>query len=183
VDVIIERWQALSGKKATLRGQWPKLRGNRLGAWIEKGRPTMNTSNADTEKKDHLGKGPKQTRRDRAILALLQHGTVEKAAAAVNLHPSTLYRWWKEPDFRDQFLEARSRAFALSLSRLQQAAPVAASMLPQVMAHQDTPPGSVIRACDSILSHAERGFELDVLEARFSKLEKRHSEEQDKSAS
>lgn len=103
----------------------------------------MDPSNR-TGKNDELGKGPRQTRRDRAILALLQHVTVEKAAAAVNLHPSTLYRWLKEPDFRDQFLEARSRAFAQSLARLQQAAPVAASRLLQVMAH----PGHAARQRD-----------------------------------
>ena len=150
---------------------------------MRKGRPKIMDPSNRTGKNDELGKGPRQTRRDRAILALLQHVTVEKAAAAVNLHPSTLYRWLKEPDFRDQFLEARSRAFAQSLARLQQAAPVAASRLVQVMAHPDTPPGSVIRACDSILSHAERGFQLDVLEARLSKLEQSCSEGQDKSAS
>jgi hypothetical protein len=103
---------------------------------------------------------------------------VEKAAVAVDMHPSTLYRWLKEPNFRDKFSEARSAAFSQCLSRLQQAAPVAANRLLRLLANEDTPAGSVIRACDSILNHAERGFQLDVIEARLVKLEKRHLDDQ-----
>jgi hypothetical protein len=132
----------------------------------------MNHSN-QTDKKSNIAKSTKNTRKDRAIVALLQYVTIEKAAASVNIHPSTIYRWLKEPDFRDKFIEARNAAFSQCLARLQQAAPVAASRLLRVIANEDTPAGSVIRACDSILNHAERGFQLDMIEARVSKLEKR----------
>jgi len=132
----------------------------------------MNQSDR-TDKNNDSGKGSKQTRKDRAILAMLQHVTIEKAAAAVPMHPATLYRWLKQPDFRDQLIKARHTAFSQCLARLHQAAPVAANRLLRLIANEETPSGSMIRASDSILNHAERGFQLDMIEARVSKLEKR----------
>jgi hypothetical protein len=130
-----------------------------------------------TNKNNDIGKGTKQTRKDRAILAMLQYATIEKAATAVNMHPATLYRWLKLPDFRDRLIEARHAAFSQCLARLHQAAPVAANRLLRVLANEETPASSVIRACDSILNRAERGFQLDMIEARVSKIEKRDADE------
>jgi hypothetical protein len=141
-----------------------------------KEKPRMKQSDR-TDKNNDIGKGTKQTRKDRAILAMLQYATIEKAAAAINMHPATLYRWLKLPDFRDQLIEARHTAFSQCLARLHQAAPVAANRLLRVLANEETPASSVIRACDSILNHAERGFQLDMIEARVSKLEKHHEDE------
>jgi hypothetical protein len=139
----------------------------------------MNQSDR-TDKNNDIAKGTKQTRQDRAILAMLQYATIEKAATAVNMHPATLYRWLKLPEFRDKFIAARSTAFSQSLARLQQAAPVAVNRLLRVIANEATPAGSVIRACDSILNHAERGFQLDMIEARVSKLEKDHGDKDER---
>jgi IS30 family transposase len=136
-----------------------------------------------TDKNDDLGNSTKQTRKERAILALLQYPTTEKAAAALNLHPSTLYRWLKQPDFRDKFIAARAAAFTQSLARLQQAAPAATTRLLRLIANDATPAGSAIRACDAILKHAARGFELDTIEARLTKLEKGYRPGEDPSAS
>jgi transposase-like protein len=135
------------------------------------------------DQNNDLGKGPKGTRKDRAILALLQYSTIEKAAAAVGIHPSTLYRWLKQPDFKQKLIEAQSAANLQLGVRWQQAAPAASHRLVRVMLKEDTPASSVIRACDSILKHAERSFERDVLEARIAKLEKaqRDAEAQQKS--
>jgi transposase-like protein len=123
------------------------------------------------------GVGTKQTRKDRAILALLQYPTVEKAAAAVNIHPSTVYRWMKQPDFRDKLIEARNMAFSQSVARFQQATPVAVNRLLRIATSENTADGNAIRACDSILNHAERSFQQDMLEARVSRLEKRRDGE------
>jgi transposase-like protein len=142
----------------------------------------MNQS-SQTDKNDDLGKGTKQTRKDRAILALLQYPTIEKAAAALNIHPSTLYRWLKQPDFKDKYIEARAAGFEQSLARLQLAAPAAATRLLRFIANDATPAGSSIRACDAILKHAERGFQLDVIEARLRKLEKHYRSREDRSES
>ena len=51
-------------------------------------------------------------RKDRAKLALLQHGSTEKAAEAVGIHPATLWRWMKQPEFQQALREARREAFS-----------------------------------------------------------------------
>jgi hypothetical protein len=130
----------------------------------------MNQS-ACTSKKTDNGKGPHQTRKDRAILALLQHATVEKAAAAVNLHQSTLYRWMKKRDFRNKLSEARNAAFSQGIASLQQASHLAASRLVSLATCKDTPATVAVAACNSILNHGARSFQWDLFEARLSKLE------------
>jgi len=63
------------------------------------------------------------------------------------------------------------------------AAPAAATRLLRFIANDATPAGSSIRACDAILKHAERGFQLDVIEARLRKLEKHYRSREDRSES
>jgi hypothetical protein len=136
---------------------------------------TMNKF-AETNINHDNEKATKANRKDRAVLALLQYATVEKAAAAVGLHPSTLYRYMNQPAFKEKLMAARSAAFSQCSARLQQASPAAANRLLRMIMNEDTPPGCVIRACDSILNRGERSFQLEVLEARLSKLENLHGD-------
>jgi transposase-like protein len=123
--------------------------------------------------------GTKQTRKDRAILALLQHATIEKAAEAAGVHPSSLYRWMKQPDFRDKLIQARNVTFSQSVALFQQAVPMAVSRLVRIATKPDTTDCNAIRACDSILTRAEKSFHNDMLEARVSRLEKRRDQQPD----
>jgi hypothetical protein len=50
-------------------------------------------------------------RKDRAIAALLKHGSKEKAAEEVGVHPATLWRWQKDPNFQRAIREGRRDAF------------------------------------------------------------------------
>ena len=67
---------------------------------------------------------PKRPRRrlsrraEQAIAALLEHGTQEKAAAALGISPVTLWRLQRKPEFRKALSEARSDAFAQAIGRL-----------------------------------------------------------------
>jgi hypothetical protein len=126
----------------------------------------MNQSDR-TGKKSYNGKGPQQTRNDRAILALLENPTVEKAAAAINVHQSTLYRWLKKRDFRDKLSEARNAAFSQGIASLQQASHVAAGRLVALATDKDTPGTVAVAACNSILNHGARSFQWDLFEARL----------------
>jgi hypothetical protein len=122
-------------------------------------------------KRPDNGRGNQQNRKDRAILALVQGGTVEKAAAASELHPSTLNRWLQEPDFRNKLREARQTVYSQGVASLQLAVHLAASRLVALATCKDTPPTAAIAACNSILNHAAHSFQLDQFELRLSKLE------------
>jgi hypothetical protein len=67
------------------------------------------------------GHGAKFDRKmEEAIMALLTHPTVEAAARAIDVAPTTLMRWLKDTEFDAAYRAARLAAFRQSIARLQQ---------------------------------------------------------------
>ena len=62
---------------------------------------------------------------ERIISALLEHGSHAKAAAALGIAPSTIWRWLQKPSFQEQYHQARRAEFSRGMGRLQHAADVA----------------------------------------------------------
>src|ERR1700682_3191963 len=92
-----------------------------------------------TTMSDQLTKTPQTSRRDRAILALLENPTLEKAAEVVAVHPTTLRRWLRQPDFHQALQQARHEAFSQSMRRLQQGANPAVGTLFRITRGAGTP--------------------------------------------
>jgi len=112
------------------------------------------------------------SRQDRIILALLEHPTFEKAAAAVGISDVTLWRQSKKPEFQEAYRKARREAFAQSLARLQHASSAAVGTLLRIMTDREAPAASRVRAADSVLAHAAKAIELEDIEARVAELER-----------
>jgi hypothetical protein len=129
------------------------------------------TQSDPNNKSPYEGKGPKQTRKDRAIVARLEYPSVEKAAAAIGVHPSTFFRWLKEPGFRHKLNEALNAESSQAFARLQQASPVAANRLVTLATDKNTPASVVVAACNSILNHGARSYQWNLFEERLAKLE------------
>lgn len=110
-------------------------------------------------------------RYDRIIVALLDHFTQEKAAAALGISTVTLWRAMQKPDFAVAFRKARRDAVLVSIARLQQATGAAVATLLRIMTDREAPAPSRIRAADVILQGAFRGMELEDIEARVAELE------------
>jgi hypothetical protein len=115
---------------------------------------------------------PSENRVSRAIVALLENPSVEKAAAAINVSPVTMWRWMQQTDFQARLRLARRRAYSQCVGRLQQASSAAVGTLPRIMTDLAVPAGSRVRAADSVLDHAARAIEIDDLDARISDLER-----------
>ena len=121
---------------------------------------------------------PKRSRRrpsrraEQVILALLEHATQEKAAAALGISPVTLWRLQRKPEFRRALLEARSDAFAQAIGRLQHASSAAAATLLRIMCDATAPAASRVRAAQCVLDSTARGIGLQDLEIRLRELEK-----------
>ena len=120
---------------------------------------------------------PKRSRRrpsrraEQVILALLEHGTQEKAAAALGISPVTLWRLQRKPEFRRALLEARRVAFAQAIGRLQHASSAAATTLLRIMCDLTAPAASRVRAAQCVLESTARGIALQDLEVRLRELE------------
>jgi hypothetical protein len=64
---------------------------------------------------------PRAKRQDQFIVALLEHPTLDKAAAVLGVSDVTLWRCLKKPEFAEAFRKARREAFSQSIARLQHA--------------------------------------------------------------
>ena len=111
-------------------------------------------------------------RQEQLIVALLEHPTLEKAAAAVGVSDVTLWRSLRKPEFAEAYRKARREAFSQSVARLQHASNAAVGTLLRVMTDREAPAASRVRAADVVLQTALRGMEMEDIEARVSELER-----------
>jgi hypothetical protein len=117
---------------------------------------------------------PKHSRKakwDRAILALLQGDTREKAAEAADVDPATLYRWQKNPQFQAALMEARREAFGRATGRLQQASNTAVDTLIRILNDAEAPVTGVVQAAKCVLDQSRKGLELDDLQMQVAELQ------------
>ena len=108
---------------------------------------------------------------ERIISALLEHGSHEKAAAALGISTSTIWRWLQKPAFQKQYRQARAAAFLRGMGRLQHAADLAVTTVLSILVDKDQPAASRVRAADSVLDYATRTFVEEDLEPRIEALE------------
>jgi hypothetical protein len=110
-------------------------------------------------------------RAEQIIVALLEHPTQEKAAAAAGISTVTLWRWLRKPKFRKALLQARREAYSQAVARLQQGSAAAAATLLRVMCDGTATASARVRAADKVLGHAARVMENEDLEVRVAALE------------
>jgi len=108
---------------------------------------------------------------ERIILALLEHSSVEKAAAALGVSEATMWRRLKDPGFQGALRQARREAFSRSVARLQQASSAAVTTLLRIMCDGKSPASSRVRAAFGVLELAFRANELEDMQARIERLE------------
>ena len=75
------------------------------------------------------GLSPLTPNQERAVIALLEHPTIEEAAKAVGVNKTTLWRWLQYEDFHTAYMKARRDAVKHSIARLQKYTSEAADTL------------------------------------------------------
>ena len=115
---------------------------------------------------------PTGDRQNRILLALVEHPTLERAAAALEMSPVTLWRWLQKPDFAEALRRARRDTFSQAMARLQHGANAAVNTLLRVMADRESPAASRVRAADVVLQSTLRGMEIEDIEVRVAELER-----------
>lgn len=129
---------------------------------------------------DHgAGHGEKQSRKkEQALAALLESSTVEAAAKRAGIGVATLYRWLREPKFKESYREARSAVLESAIAHLQQITSDAVVTLKRNLKAKQA--FAQITAARLILDYALRGQELLDLGERVEKLEALLSERSSK---
>ena len=108
--------------------------------------------------------------KQRAVLALVEHGSVVAAADACKLSRQTLYRWLREPLFAQALRIASGEQIEQASRRLSSLMIRAIDELERLLSSESEHQRRL--TADSVLSHALRLRELVELEQRVSNLEK-----------
>ena len=107
--------------------------------------------------------------KQKAVLALVEYGSVSRAAAECKLSRQTLYRWLKEPLFASALKEASSEQVSELSRRLTAITLKAVDRLERLLDSDSEQQRRL--AADSVLTHALRLRELVELEERITNLE------------
>ena len=119
-----------------------------------------------------IGHGAKFGRKkEEAIAALLSQRSIEEAARFAGIGATTLLRWLKRSDFRDEYLKARREAVAQAGARLQQATGAAGVTILKLMTDPNVPPGVRLRSAECVFDYAFKGIEVEDIGMRVAELE------------
>jgi AcrR family transcriptional regulator len=110
-------------------------------------------------------------KQERAVLALLEHSTMEEAAKAVGVGKTTLWRWLQDKDFHAAYMKARRESVKQSIARLQKYTSEAADTLHEVMTNKSANDFARVGAAKAILDYAIKAVEVEDLAARVAELE------------
>jgi len=100
---------------------------------------------------------------------LLQGESIKDAARKTKISQSSLYEWMKEPEFQERLQEARETLFHEGLSQLKSAMIEASDVLKKLLKSDDEAQRRL--AARAIFDYGLRGFDLQEIEDRLSKIE------------
>jgi len=114
----------------------------------------------------------KTSRQARAITAILENPTLERAAEAIGVNPKTLNRWMRDPLFLAELSSAENKLIGQATRRLVQLADKALDALENVLSDPSQRGASNKRlAAGAILDNLMKLRELHGLEQRLIALE------------
>jgi hypothetical protein len=109
----------------------------------------------------------------RAVAALVTHGTITKAAKAIKTSPRNFSRYTREPEFERLYREAKRELVHQATSRLTANAVQAAVILRKIFDDKKVTAGARVGAATATLRLTLESYELTELERRIADLEKK----------
>jgi hypothetical protein len=113
---------------------------------------------------------------NKAVLAMLSGSNFLEASQTAGVSQSTMWRWMREPDFKQALRDGRLELMEGAIGRIQQACSEAVEVLRSVMNNQESPCSSRVTAAKCVIEMALKAVELQDLEQRIIALEKAESE-------
>lgn len=108
---------------------------------------------------------------DRAIIALLSHASITKAAESVGIGERTLRRWMKEPAFKKAYREARAETHSQAMALVLRYEALAVSTLAKVMSDPNAPHSAKVSAAGLMMKQGHDVIELEDVAGRVEALE------------
>lgn len=85
--------------------------------------------------------------------------------------PATLFRWLKNPGFKESYAAARRDALGAAIAGLQRASGQAVAVLVEIMNDAEAKHNARVSAACAVLDYGMRGIELEDIMSRITKLE------------
>ena len=111
-------------------------------------------------------------RQELAIRALLTAPTQEAAAKAAGISTVTLWRFMKQPEFREACQQARREVVGQTIAQLQRSSLEAVKTLDAISMNESAAPTARVSAAKAILEMGLRVVEADDVTERLEALEK-----------
>jgi hypothetical protein len=112
-----------------------------------------------------------QRKKEQAILALLTHDSIARAAKSIDMSERGLRLWLKKPDFFEAYVQARADLLQHAVGHIAQALVGAAVVLRAVCLDPDAPATARVNAARSIFELALKDREIMQFEGRLATLE------------
>jgi hypothetical protein len=115
--------------------------------------------------------------REKAVIALLQEPTIEKAATVTGVGLRTLQRWLTDATFQEALRKAKSDALADATAKLRMAAGRAVRVLDFVANNRRASSAARVSAARCILELGLQAHLLEDVDERLRKLEQQSGDE------
>src|SRR5688572_1397483 len=113
-------------------------------------RAQLLSARGSTREVDHLN-ADLEANQERAIIALLNEPTIQKAAEAAGVGERTLYRWLEDPTFARVHRKTRREAFSHAIALTSRYAPHAVNTLVKVMSDSTASHNARVGAATALL--------------------------------
>ncbi len=100
--------------------------------------------------------GKKTVSDEQIIAALIQHGTIKEAAAAVGTAPRTIYARMQDKSFRADYAEAKNDIVRGAIFSINQKLSEAITAVAEIMTDKDTNPAVRLQAAQTIINNAAK---------------------------
>lgn len=120
---------------------------------------------------------PKHITDSQLLTALLVHGGVTKAAAALNISRPTIYKRLQDPAFRAQYDSAQGVLLSVAATSMSDALDDAIGALREVITDKNANVNARIAASDSLLRHCAKYCETASICRRLDALEKQNQQD------
>ena len=111
-------------------------------------------------------------KKQRAIIALLEQPSIQKAATVAGIGETTLHRWLNDKAFKDSFRAAKQQIVTQAISRLQSISGKAVTALVDILDDKNHPPSTRVTAAKAVLEMATKFIEIQDLQHRLEEIEK-----------
>ena len=110
---------------------------------------------------------PKQ---EKALVALLDCGEIQQAAARAEVSDVTLWRWLQQAEFQRRYREARRQLVETAVAQLQGDCTTAARVLREVAEDTAAPASARVAAAKAILEQSIAAVQLTDLQAEVEEI-------------